>query len=209
MKTQIVIDHWRGKRLIRLLTLMSTLAVAAPTLFAQGAGHDKHDPTGAWLLQTDLPGAGGILFHFLTVFHEGGTLTGNIQGESAIDPQAVTDPTSDLNILISPHSGVWQKTGRNTFAATWVLMEYRDLTNPEPSSPLFRFDKVQYTGELDKSGATMQISALLTFYNEQGNQIDPPGPTPKEVPFRANGVRIPLEVLPNTGGTLPVPPVPN
>jgi hypothetical protein len=50
----------------------------------------------------------------------------------------------------------------------------------------------------------MGISALLTFFDANGNQLDP-----KEgIQFEANGTRIPLEVLPNTGHSLPVPPIP-
>jgi hypothetical protein len=83
-------------------------AVAAPTLFAEEWDHlngrDKdHDPTGTWLIRNDAPGSPIIL----NVFHKGGTVTGDIQGESAFVP-GVLPPNSVIN---SPESGVWQKIG--------------------------------------------------------------------------------------------------
>jgi hypothetical protein len=92
----------------RLLALLLAFAVAVPTLFAQdwdhNNGRDKdHDPTGAWIIQNDDPGSQFIL----NVFHKGGTVTGDIQGESAFVP-LVLPPDSVVN---SPESGVWQKTG--------------------------------------------------------------------------------------------------
>jgi len=67
--------------------LLLALASVAPVLHAQEwdqlNGRDKaHDPTGAWLLKGDAEGSPFIL----TVFHRGGTLTGDLQGESAFDP---------------------------------------------------------------------------------------------------------------------------
>jgi len=194
--------------LCRLLALLLALAVAAPVLHAQDWDHingrDKaHDPTGAWLVKSSLTGPDGKPLFFLTVFHKGGTLTEDIQGESAFDPSATKDPTSIFNIITSPQSGVWQKTGWNTFAATWLAMQYRVITNP-PSSPLFRFDKVQYTGRLTEFGDQIELSALLTFFDADGNQLPPT----EGISFKANGTRIPLEILPNTGHTLPIPPIP-
>ncbi len=63
------------------------------------------------------------------------------------------------------------EAGPNTFAATWLAMEYRVQTEPA-SSPLFRFDKVQYIGTLNKSGDTMELTAHLIFFDEQGKQVD-------------------------------------
>jgi hypothetical protein len=199
-----------GKMLTVTSVLLLALANAAPMLHAQEWDHlngrDKvHDPTGAWLLRTSVPtgpeGQPGAFFFI--AFHKGGTLTEDIQGESSFDPSAVTDPKSLLNIITSPQSGVWQKTGWNTFAATFLAMQYHVRTNP-PDAPLFRFDKVQYSGRLSETGDQMEISALLTFFDANGNQLDP-----KEgIQFEANGTRIPLEVLPNTGHSLPVPPIP-
>ena len=73
-----------GKTSIPLLALSLVLAVAAPTLFAQESDHmdgrdKRNDPTGAWLIRNDAKDSPFIL----TVFHEGGTLTGDTQGESA------------------------------------------------------------------------------------------------------------------------------
>jgi hypothetical protein len=55
----------------------------------------------------------------------------DFQGESAFDPSTVNDPSSGDNVISSPSSGVWQKIGWNTFAATLLDMEYHDLANPQ------------------------------------------------------------------------------
>ena len=95
-----------------MLALFLALAVAAPTLFAQEWDHmdgsDKdHDPTGAWLIRNDAPDSPFIL----TVFHKGGTLTGDIQGENAFDPAATNPPNPPFNVQETPESGVWKRTG--------------------------------------------------------------------------------------------------
>src|SRR4030081_1372939 len=116
------LDNCRsGKGVRRLLALCLALAVAAPTLFAEELDHmngrDKdHDPTGAWLIRNDALDSPFIL----KVFHKGGTVTGDLQGESAFVP-GVLPPNSVIN---SPESGVWQKTGWKTFAVTVLTMEY-------------------------------------------------------------------------------------
>ena len=205
----------RGRRLTVTSVVLLALASASPVLHAQDWDHingrDKvHDPTGAWLVRTTLltgpqgkPGA-----FFLIGFHKGGTLTENIQGENAFDPSAVTDPTSLLNIITSPQHGVWQKTGWNTFAATLLAMQFHVRTNP-PDAPLFRFDKVQYSGRLSETGDQMEISAFLTFFDVDGNQLNPDGtPGTDGIPFKANATRIPLEVSPNSVHSLPIPFIP-
>src|SRR5258708_5685294 len=94
--------------LCRLLALLLALAVAAPVLLAQEWDHERdkdrehrhaNDPTGAWLIRNS---EGQFI---LTVFHEGGTLTGDVQGESAFVPGS----PPPLNIIVTPESGVWQK----------------------------------------------------------------------------------------------------
>jgi hypothetical protein len=53
----------------------------------------------------------------------------------------------------------------------------------------------------DESGDGMEFSALVTLFDEKGNQLDP-----KEgIPFKGNGVRIPLEILPSSAHHLPIP----
>jgi hypothetical protein len=144
--------------------------------------------------------AGGF---FLMVFHQGGTLTGNRQGESAFDPGAVNPPMPPDNVITSPLSGVWQKTGWNTFAATLLAMQYE--VRPKGEAPLFRFDKAQIVGRLTESGDGMTFSGLITLFDEQGNQKDP-----KEgFPFPGNGVRVPLAALPQTLDHLPIPESPS
>jgi len=193
MKTEISIDRWCGKRLSQLLALFVAIALTPSMLLANDEDHlngrDKvHDPTGAWLIRNS-----GAQF-ILTVFHKGGTLTGDTQGESAFVPGG-QPPT---NVIVTPESGVWQKTGWNTFAATFLTIEYQ--VNP-PNATLFQFDKVQFTGVLNESGDRMELTALVTFFDANGNQLPP-----KEgIPDKANGIRIPLEVLPSTSHALPIP----
>ena len=185
----------RGKRLAVTSVLLLALSCAAPVLQAQDWDHlngpDKvNDPTGAWLIRNDAEGSPFIL----TVFHKGGTLTGDVQGESAFLPGS----PPPLNVINSPESGVWGMTGAKTFAATFLTIEYQ--VTP-PTAPLFQFDKVQFTGFLYESGDRMELTAAISFYDSSGNQI---GDT-IQVPTKAHGVRIPLEVLPNTSHTLPIP----
>jgi hypothetical protein len=187
-----------------LFALLLALASATPVLHAQDWDHingrDKvHDPTGAWLIRSS---EGQFI---LTVFHEGGTLTGDTQGESAFDPASTNPPKTPFNVINSPESGVWHKTGRNTFAATFLTMEYQvDSSNNSLSAPLFEFDKVQFTGVLSDSGNQIELTALVTFFDANGNQLPPQ----EGIRDKANGVRIPLEVLPNTSHSLPIPPIP-
>src|SRR5262249_39566429 len=161
-------------------------------------GPDKaHDPTGAWLLNT-------IQGFVLTVFHKGGTLTGDFQGESAFDPNAVNPPKPPQNVQESPENGVWQMTGWNTFAVTLFTIETQIQGNPA-SFPLFEFDKVQFTGRLTDSGNRMEITeALIKNFNPDGSLKATFGPFHNT----ANGVRLPLEVLPKSSDTLPIPPPP-
>jgi hypothetical protein len=134
----------------------------------------------------------------------------HIQGESAFDPAAVQDPGSLFNIISSPQGGTWQRTGWNTFVAAALTIEYRNLTKPAPSSPLFRFDITQYAGKLTGSGDTMELSGHITFFDaNNGNRLNSDGtPGTEIVPFNANGTRIPLPVFPDTLQQLPIPPTP-
>ena len=191
MKTEKFIGHWGGKRLSQLLSLFVAIALTPSMLLAEDEDHlngrDKaHDPTGAWLIRND-----GSPF-ILSVFHKGGTFTGDAQGESAFNPTA----SPPFNVIESPESGVWQKTGWNTFAVTFLTIEYQG-----PDGAFFQFDKVQLTGVLNESGDRMELTAAISFYDSSGNQI---GDT-IQVPTKGHGVRIPLEVLPNTSHTLPIP----
>jgi hypothetical protein len=119
-----------------------------------------------------------------------------LQGESAFVP-GVKPPA---NVIISPESGVWQKTSGKTFAATFITMEY----DPNPPFALFEFDKILFTGVLSDSGDQMELTALVTLFDPNGKQLPPQ----EGIPNKANGVRIPVEILPNVSHTLPVPPIP-
>ena len=158
-------------------------------------GRDKdHDPTGAWIIQNDAPGSQFIL----TVFHKGGTVTGDIQGESAFVP-GVRPPDSVVN---SPQSGVWQKTGWKTFAVSVLTMEY----DGNPPFALFQFDKVQFTAILSESGDRLDIpSPVFTSYYLDGRLKQ----GPVNVSPGGHGVRIPLEILPFTAPKLSLPKVHN
>jgi hypothetical protein len=69
--------YWAGKRLSLPLSLLVAIALTPSMLLAQ-----VNDPTGAWPIRNDAEGSNFIL----TVFHKGGTLTGDVQGESAFLP---------------------------------------------------------------------------------------------------------------------------
>jgi hypothetical protein len=186
-----------GKRLTVTSVLLLALASAAPLLKAQDwdqiNGRDKvHDPTGAWLIT-----AGGDQFTLIT-FHRGGTVTEDIQGESAFDPASVNPPTPPGDIQTSPQHGVWQKTGWKTFAATFVAIEAGNDAE-HFISVFFRFDKGQLTGRLSESGDQMDVTFVFTFFDAAGNKIGEGG----SVNFK--GVRVPLDILPHSADTLPVP----
>ena len=199
--------------LCRLFALLLALAIAPAVLHAQDwdqiNGRDKvHDPTGAWLIRFQ---KAFLQREFSLIdFHKGGTLTQNTQGESGFDPAAVplppSDPNSGNNVISTPLSGVWQKTGWNTFAGTLLDIEYHNslpAANPQPDVALFQFTKEQITGRLTESGDQMVLSEVrFTHFDSDGKQID------EMQSFPANGVRIPLEVLPNTSHTLPIPDIP-
>jgi hypothetical protein len=198
-----------GKSAPQLLALLLTLVVTAPTLFAQEWDHfngrDKvHDPTGVWLLNTNvIPPPTTTPVFFLITFNQGGTVTEDIQGESAFDPAAVNPPpTPPANVQTSPQHGVWQRTGWNTFAATLFTIEWQIITGPEPASPVFQFTKLQYTGKLQESGDKMELGGTFTHYSQEGKQKG------DSIPFKANGVRIPLEILPHTSDSVTIPPIP-
>jgi hypothetical protein len=178
--------------LCRLLALLLALAVAPTVVFAQEWDQDHeqghaNDPTGAWLIR----GSDGSFI--LTVFHKGGTLTGDIQGESAF----LAGSPPPLDVINTPESGVWQKIGAKTFAVTFLTIEYQ--VTP-PTAPVYQFDKVQFTGVLNQSGDQMELTAVITIFNPDGSQKDF-----IQVPGHAHGVRIPLEVLPNTTHSLSLP----
>jgi hypothetical protein len=207
-------DYWGGKRLSQLLALFVALALTPSMLLGEDEDHfngrDKvHDPTGAWLVRFQIPGDPILNREFLLiVFHKGGTLTQNIQGESGFDPSAVplppTDPNYDNNVISTAMSGVWQKTGWNTFAGTLLDIQYHNSVIP-PNPPdviLFQFTKEQFTGRLTESGDQMILSFRLTHFDSDGKRIDDIQNYP------ANGVRVPLEILPHSSDTLPIPPPP-
>jgi len=204
----------RGKCLTRLFALLLALAIATPVLLAQEwdrdhlNGRDKvHDPTGAWLVRFKKDFLEREFF--LIVFHKGGTLTQDVQGESAFDVSAVNlpedNPNYSNNVIGSPLSGVWQKTGWNTFAGTLISIEYNNSTNPRPRVPLFDFTKQQITGRLTESGDQMVLDeVLLTHFDSDGKRT----PEPEHRFEGLIGVRVPLKILPNSSDTLPVPPIP-
>jgi hypothetical protein len=128
-------------------------------------------------------------------FHAGGTFTGDFHGEAGFIPGA--QPPFD--VIVTPQSGVWQKTGAKTFAVTFIALEYQGNPQLPPNASIYQIDKSQLTRVLSDSGNQMQLTALTTTFNPDGTQKGGP------FPDTANGVRIPLEVLPNTSNSLPIP----
>jgi len=107
-----------------------------------------------------------------------------------------------FDIIVTPQSGVWQKTGAKTFAVTFISLEYQGNPQLPPNASIYQIDKSQLTGVLNESGGQMQLTALTTIFNPDGTQKAGP------FPDTANGVRIPLEILPDTSHSLPIPPQP-
>jgi len=64
---------------------------------------------------------------------------------------------------------------------------------------LYQFDKVQFSGVLNESGDQIELTALITNFNPDGTQKG------DSFSDTANGVRIALEVLPNTTHSLRLP----
>jgi hypothetical protein len=204
-------DYWGGKRLSQLLALFVAIVLTSSMLLAEDEDHingrDKaRDPTGVWFLR--LPIDDLKREFILIVFHQGGTLTGDIQGASGFDPSSVplplTDPGSVNTVITTPLSGVWQKTGWNTFAAMALNMQYYNSFNPAlnlpPNVSVFQFAKIQFTGRLSQSGDALTFNGRITHYDPQGKKKGDPEP------FNGAGTRNPLEILPNTSDALPLPP---
>ncbi len=185
--------------LLLAIAIAPSVTLAQETLAQDNGSNKRNDPTGAWLLSTP---SGFVL----TVFHKGGTMTGDLQGESAFNPAATNPPSAPNNVIESPESGVWQKTGSNTFAVTFFVIEYQvDASTIFPTAPLYQFDKAVYTAILTDSGDKMETTAaVITTFNADGSLKES-----ITVPVQVHGVRLPLEVLPNTSNTLPIPPPPN
>jgi hypothetical protein len=144
----------RGKMLTVTSVLLLAFAVAAPVLRAQDwdqiNGRDKaNDPTGAWLIRNS---EGQFI---LTTFHKGGTLTGDVQGESAF----ILGSPPPLDIIVTPESGVWQKTGARTFAATFLTIEYQGNPQLSPTVSIFQFDKVH--SELQRARRTLTSESVV------------------------------------------------
>ena len=202
-------NRYCGKMLMVTSVLLLALASTSPVLHAQDWDHlngrDKvHDPTGVWFLR--YPQDPLKREFLLVVFHQGGTLTGDNQGESGFDPSSVPVPKSENSVITTPMSGVWQKTGWNTFAGMFLVMEYYNSFNPAlnlpPDVSVFVFAKIQITGRLSQSGDAMTFNGSITHYDPLGKKKGDPEP------FNGAGTRIPLEILPNTSDTLPLPPIP-
>ena len=88
-----------------------------------------------WIsLQIPLPTSPTVFA--LIVFHQGGTVTVDIQGANAFDPSTVSVPPENEsygnNLISTSAHGVWQKTRSNTFAATLMDTEYHNSVNPLP-----------------------------------------------------------------------------
>jgi hypothetical protein len=208
MKTEISIYRW-GRKCLSLLALFAAIALTPSMLLAEDWDHlngrDKvHDPTGVWFLRQPID---PFKREFrLVVFHQGGTFTGDFQGESGFDPSSVPlHPNSENTVITTPLSGVWQKTGWNTFAGMFLVMEYYNSFDPASGLPpdvsVFVFAKIQINGRLSPSGDAMTFNGFLTHYDPQGKKTS-------QEPFNGTGTRIPLEILPNTSDTLLLPPIP-
>jgi hypothetical protein len=75
----------------------------------------------------------------------------------------------------------------------------KDTSLSPPAATFFQFDKYQYTGTLSESGDQMDLTLVVSIYNDHGQQ------TGKQDEIKFKAARVPLEILPNTAITLPVP----
>src|SRR4030081_2221276 len=72
--------------------------------------------------------------------------------------------------------------------------------SPSPATESIRQGAVYWF--LNESGDRMEITeAVITNFNARGELIG----EPNKIPTKAHGVRIPLEVLPTTALSLPIP----
>src|SRR6478609_10588851 len=102
MLSSKIIRLFRSSICVPLLALFLSFIVVPKVVVAQEWDHwdhmngrDKvHDPAGLWLLNTSITEPDGENAHMVINFHAGGTLTFDVQGASAFDPAAVTDPAS-------------------------------------------------------------------------------------------------------------------
>jgi hypothetical protein len=86
-------------------------------------------------------------------------------------------------------------------AATFLALDYQ-VINTSPELAVYSFVRVQFTGVLGDSGNEMRLTALVTVFNPDGTQNG------DSIVDAANGVRIPLEILPNTSHRLTIPVTP-
>jgi hypothetical protein len=158
----------------RLLFLSLSLAVAPIVTFAGEPVHDQghvNDPTGTWLIRD------GDGLYIIMIFHAGGTLTGDFHGEAGF----IQGAQPPFDIIVTPQSGVWQKTGAKTFAVTFISLEYQGNPQLPPNASIYQIDKSQLTGVLNESGGQMQLTALTTIFNPDGTQKAAPSRTQQTV----------------------------
>jgi hypothetical protein len=146
--------------LSRFLALLMALAVAPPVLLAK-EGDQEHgkvkDLTGVWL-QPIVDQA------ILVTFHQDGTFSADVAGESAFVPNGVPP----LNTLTTPSHGVWQKTGATTFAATSFAIIYDD------KGSFLSLIKARFSGVLNDADHLTLTLVSGGQFDFQGNMIGDP-----------------------------------
>jgi hypothetical protein len=120
-------NRWYGKRLSRLLAVISALAVTAPVLLAEDNNHDqalrrvgilgefkKKSLVGSWVENFTFVGGprDGFVGTGLVTYNEDGTLIGPEGGSITFDP----DPAKAS--VTSDDVGAWVQTEWNTFVYT-------------------------------------------------------------------------------------------
>ena len=130
------------------------------------------DPTGVWL-QPNVAQA------ILLTFHQDGTYSADVAGESAFIPNNHSPGFQ----LTSPTHALWQKTGAKTLAGTAFALQYND------DGTFYGLLKVRVTGVLNDSGDQMDITISGAVFDLSGN------PIPNPPPFTGTGrfVRLRLE----------------
>jgi hypothetical protein len=133
----------------------------------------------------------------LITFHRGATVTEDFQGESAFDQPLLTRQRSQDTSRLVHSMACGKRRLEDLCSDPWAIQAENDAEHF--ISKFFRFDKLQLTGKLSESGDQMDVTFFVTFFDDAGNKIGEGG----SVNFK--GVRVPLDILPHSATTLPVP----
>jgi hypothetical protein len=146
--------------LCRLLALLLGITPIAAFAGERDSGRcHAVDPTGVWL-QPNVEQA------ILLTFHQDGTYSADVAGESAFLPGNQSPGFQ----ITSPTHALWQKTGAKTLAGTSFALQYND------DGTFYGLLKVRVTGVLNDSGDQMDLTVSGGVFDLSGNPIHNPPP---------------------------------